>query len=73
MYYGDHDQPHFHAMYAEYEAVFQLHPLELLRGQLPSRARSLVIEWATRNRPAIEDAWQRVQDQEPPKAIPPLE
>ena len=44
MYYGDHNPPHFHAMYGEYEAVFQLDPLELLRGQLPTRARNLVIE-----------------------------
>ena len=73
MYYVDHNPPHFHAMYGEYEAVFQLDPLELLRGQLPPRARNLVIEWATHNRSAIEDAWQSVQAQEPPKAIPSLE
>ena len=73
MYYGDHNPPHFHAMYGEYEAVFQLDPLELLRGQLPTRARNLVIEWAIRNRSAIEDAWRSVQTQEPPKSIPPLE
>ena len=46
MYFNDHAPPHFHAKYGEYEALIQISPLGLLKGDLPTRALSLVIEWA---------------------------
>jgi hypothetical protein len=46
MYYEDHNPPHFHARYGEYEALIQITPLGLLKGSLPPRALSLVMEWA---------------------------
>jgi len=45
MYYSDHAPPHFHAEYGEDEAVYAIETLELLRGRLPRRAHSLVVEW----------------------------
>ena len=47
-YFNDHSPPHFHAKYAEYEARFYIDTLEMYEGELPRRARSLVIEWGTR-------------------------
>jgi hypothetical protein len=46
MYYSDHAPPYFHARYGEYEALVQIAPIALLKGNLPPRALSLVIEWA---------------------------
>lgn len=46
MYYNVHAPPHFHAKYGEYEALIQISPLCVLKGNLPPRALSLVIEWA---------------------------
>lgn len=46
MYYNDHAPPHFHARYGEYEALIKIEPLGLLKGYLPPKALSLVIEWA---------------------------
>jgi Domain of unknown function (DUF4160) len=40
MYYRDHHPPHFHAIYAEYEAQIVIETLEPLAGELPARARS---------------------------------
>ena len=47
MYYNDHNPPHFHAEYAEFEAIYTIETLEILRGKLPRRAHALVVEWAT--------------------------
>ena len=44
MYYSDHAPPHFHARYAEYEALICIEPLGILKGNLPPRAFSLVLE-----------------------------
>jgi len=46
MYYGDHDPPHFHVRYSGQKALIAIETLEVLRGQLPPRALSLVREWA---------------------------
>jgi hypothetical protein len=44
MYYADHPPPHFHAIYAGQKAVIDIESLALIDGQLPPRARGLVIE-----------------------------
>lgn len=72
MYYEDHNPPHLPAIYGEHEAVYRLDSLSVLRGQLPDRAHSLVLEWADDNRVAIESAWRSVQANDPPEAVPPL-
>jgi hypothetical protein len=46
MYFGDHPPPHFHALYAEFEAVIDIRIFEIIRGELPLRAMALVLEWA---------------------------
>lgn len=46
MFYRDHAPPHFHAVYAEYEAIVGIDPIRVLEGQLPRRVQSMVFEWA---------------------------
>ena len=36
MYFGDHAPPHFHALYAEFEAVIDIETLGVMRGSLPA-------------------------------------
>lgn len=36
MFWRDHNPPHFHALYGEHEAVFDLRDLRVLRGTLPA-------------------------------------
>ncbi|MGD0732047.1 MAG: DUF4160 domain-containing protein [Terracidiphilus sp.] len=50
MYFGDHVPPHFHALYAEFEALIDIRTFEIIRGELPSRAIALVLEWAQQHR-----------------------
>ena len=38
MYWDDHEPPHYHAIYAQHEALILLADRSLLRGSLPPRA-----------------------------------
>ena len=46
MFYRDHPPPHFHAVYGDSEAKFDVSTLEMIEGSLPPRAARLVREWA---------------------------
>jgi hypothetical protein len=43
MYIKDHNPPHFHAKYNEFQATFSIENFALLNGKLPSKALSLVL------------------------------
>jgi len=45
MYFDDHNPPHFHAEYAEHEALIDVNTLSVFSGRLPPRALGLVTEW----------------------------
>jgi hypothetical protein len=73
MYFSDHAPPHFHAEYGEDEAVYTIETLELLRGSLPRRAHSLVVEWATLHREELRTNWVRARSGERLATITPLD
>ena len=50
MYFQDHNPPHFHAIYAEHEALIRIDTGEVIGGRLPKTAGSLVEESASRRR-----------------------
>jgi hypothetical protein len=41
----EHGVPHFHAIYGEYNGVFDIQTVEMLEGDMPLRAQRLVKEW----------------------------
>lgn len=61
MYFLEHGVPHFHAIYAEYNGVFAIETLAMIEGDLPARARALVLEWATRHREELLEMWRTQQ------------
>jgi hypothetical protein len=73
MYDEDHVPPHFHAVYGADEAVVQIDPLQVLGGDLPPRARSLVFEWAGLHRDELLADWTLARARLPLKSIPPLQ
>lgn len=73
MYFNDHAPAHFHAEYGEYEAVYEIDTLEILRGNLPRRAHGMVVEWATLNRSELRANWGRAVSMIPLQPIAPLE
>ncbi len=73
MYYNDHNPPHFHAEYSGHEAQFVISTLEVLRGELPRRARALVLEWASLHRAGLLEDWERARRGEPLEPLEPLQ
>lgn len=73
MYYNDHNPPHFHAEYAEHEALFAIETLAVLEGELPRRARSLVLEWAFLHREELRVNWERARQGLPLQSVEPLD
>jgi len=73
MYYDDHNPPHFHVIYGEYEAQINIHTLEIIKGNLPKRVLSLTIEWAVIHRNELRHAWELAILHKPLNKIEPLE
>lgn len=71
--FREHRPPHFHARYAEAEAAIGIRDLTLLEGELPRRARGLLLEWAAQHREELLKAWERAQRGEAPGRIAPLD
>ena len=72
MFWQDHAPPHFHALYAEHEALIDLRDLSILRGSLPRRAMALVLEWAKQHQAELAEDWNLCSRMQAPKAIEPL-
>lgn len=72
MFFDDHNPPHFHALYGEYEVLIDINTFALFAGHFPPRALGLVIEWATLHQAELLNDWERAQGQEPLSKIEPL-
>lgn len=72
MYSDDHPPPHFHAKYGEHQAQVAIATGELINGELPRRARSLVQEWTELHRDELMADWTRAERQAPLHRIEPL-
>jgi Domain of unknown function (DUF4160) len=72
MYSSEHNPPHFHAIYNDYEGQFSIDPLELIEGNLPPRIHGIVIEWAASHKKELMQNWGRLQNEQPIKKIKPL-
>jgi hypothetical protein len=73
MFWRDHAPPHFHALYAEHEAVIDIETFAVIRGSLPRRVLGLTLEWAAIHREALLEDWQLCANHQPPAKIPPLD
>ena len=54
---SEHGVPHFHAIYGEYNAVFDIQTLEMIEGDLPVRAQRLVREWGEQYQQELLRMW----------------
>ncbi len=68
----EHNPPHFHVRYAEYTGVFGILHIEQTEGQIPRRARSMVLEWAALHQQELLENWLRAQEKQPLNPIEPL-
>jgi len=76
MYYNDHLPPHFHALYAEDEAVILIPSSNQMptvyEGGLPRRKLKLVLEWAKTHHEELLQDWDLARNNKPLKKIAPL-
>ncbi|HEY5571593.1 MAG TPA: DUF4160 domain-containing protein [Anaerolineales bacterium] len=73
MYYNDHSPAHFHAEYGEFEAVYMIETIEVLRGELPRRAHAMVLEWTALRRLELRDNWEMARQGLPLSPVAPLD
>ena len=64
----EHNPPHFHAVYGEYNGLFNIKTLEMFEGDLPGKAQKLVKEWGEQYKDDIMEMW----DTKTLKKLPPL-
>jgi hypothetical protein len=69
LFFGDHPPPHFHAVYGEHIGLFSIDTFEMIEGDLPSRAKKLVVEWANINKTELKHMWETQEFHK----LPPLE
>jgi hypothetical protein len=67
MYFREHGVAHFHAIYGEYNGVFNIETLEMIEGDLPRRAQKLIREWARSYQSDLLDMWNTQQFRKLPK------
>lgn len=72
MFWNDHAPPHFHALYADDEALIDIRSLEVMEGALPRRALALVLEWAQEHRAELMEDWELCARRQTPRKIAPL-
>lgn len=72
MYWDDHNPPHFHAFYADKQALVDIKTLSIFAGELSPRATGLVIEWASIHKQELLDVWCQAQNKRSLTKIDPL-
>ncbi len=71
MYWSEHQPPHFHAIYDDYEIEVNL-LIGMITGEFPAKQLKKVIEWSNVNRNELLENWELVQSGQNPKQIEPL-
>jgi len=71
-YYNEHNPPHFHAKYGEFLAEIDIMSLQILKGELPKHAKTLVLEWADEHNEELMQDWELARQKAELKQIEPL-
>ena len=73
MYFADHNPPHFHAIYAEHEALIRIDNGSTIRGGLPNTASRLVEQWRALHHDELVANWLSAQEPAALSTIEPLQ
>ena len=66
---SEHNPPHIHAIYGEYVSAISIADFTVIEGDLPNKARALVIEWMKLHQNELLEMWNTQEF----KQIEPLE
>ena len=72
-YYRDHPPTHFHAIYAEHEALIEIETGGIYQGSLPKTAYELVEKWRLLHQRELRENWDRARENQPVQRIAPLD
>jgi hypothetical protein len=72
-YFRDHPPTHFHAIYAEQEALVDIETGRILQGGLPKTAQELVNQWRLIHLQELREDWNRARLNQPVLPIEPLD
>ena len=59
IYTNDHNPPHIHIKYAEYEIKVSLEDYSVIKGNLPNNKEKTAIEWVKRHKDQLLGEWSR--------------
>ena len=68
---GEHNPPHFHATYQDYNAVFNMDG-ELTDGEMPKKQLKLISAWAVIHKEELLANWSLAMNEQPLYKIDPL-
>ena len=71
MFYKDHNPPHIHIQYAEYNAIVDFNG-DILEGELPGKQRKLMEAWIVLHQDELYANWQLAKDKQTLFKIDPL-
>lgn len=69
VYVGDHNPPHVHIYYGEYQARVEIATGTLLSGSLPPRVRRLIRRWLNMRRTEVQVCWERAMQGQPAGSV----
>jgi hypothetical protein len=72
MYINEHNPPHFHAIYGEYEITLDI-MTGVVSGKFPRRALKLVLDWYLLHKDELVENWELAKNKKPLNKIEPLE
>ncbi len=73
VFYDDHAPPHIHASYGEHEIIVGISPIALIKGKVPNRVRSMVLEWIAIHQQELIENWELCQSGKSPHKLEPLD
>lgn len=69
---SEHNPPHFHAIYQDFDAIVDISTCEILKGDLPKKQARLVTAWAEIHKEELLADWEVAKRGEMPFRIEPL-
>jgi Domain of unknown function (DUF4160) len=72
MYFEDHNPPHFHVIYNEFECFIDIETLMIIEWKLPKKVEKLVTAWAELYQDELREDWNLIKQWEKPIIIEPL-
>ena len=72
IFYDDHNPPHSHARYGDYDALIKIEDFAVIKGHLPPRALGLVVEWANIHKNELMENWKMAVENKSLFQIEPL-